>query len=181
MLAPQTPKKAGDEIDRIEQSLAAKWGLRFPVRDSAWSPSRRDPNSLEDKIHGRIKYLYYVKGPAEGALEYAIAQFEQHASSIASKWQFKPRAESDVVPSRTYDKSTSNGGFLVKRQDLGEAATKELMECLHATLSRVAEKAIVGQPYMLATDLAKSVEATEEPMDRETMTSKRRFIHIEPC
>lgn len=150
MLHPQTPTKADDGIERLKQSLSTQWGIRFPSRDSAWSPSRRDPNRVEDKILAVIQFLYF----REGALHYAIGEFKKRAATIYSQWQFKPRGETGVIPSRDEGRNVNiasavKRGFLHKRVPLEENATKELTECLWHHLSTTAERVKVGERFAI--------------------------------
>ena len=143
MLQPTTPSKADDEIESIKLSLTAKWGIVFPARDSGWSPSRRDPNCLEDQILKWIQFLYWNGG----ALGYAVEEFESNAVKIHSQWQFKPRGDADVLPSREAPQSALRHDFLHKRVELGEAAVKELTESLRDHLSHVVGRVRNGENF----------------------------------
>ena len=163
---PATPNKADDGIERIKQQLAAIWNLQFPVRDSTWSPSKRDPTSLPDKIHGLIQYLYYGKGHALGALDYAIKQFEKQAPLILSQWQFKPRAELGVVPSR-HEPSEMKREFLHKRHSLSRDAIDQLMECLYHHLQEVAGRVKSGHDYIVPEVALSSIQGVGEHNDNQ--------------
>lgn len=150
MLHPSTPTKADDGIERLKQSLSAKWGIQFPNRDSAWSPSRRDPNRVEEKILAIIQFLYF----REGALHHAIEQFEKTAATINSQWQYKPRGEAGVIPSRGEGRdltreSAVKQDFLHKRAPLEESAIKDLTESLWHHLCITAERVKGGEKYAM--------------------------------
>ena len=136
MLHPTTPSKADNEIEGIKKSLSAKWGIKFPPRDLGWSPSRRDLSRLEDRILSCIQYLYFK----DGALKYAIDQFERHATTVYSDWQFKPLGEPDVIPTHEASKNRLKRDFLHKRAPLGDDVVKELTESLWYNLNQIAER-----------------------------------------
>ena len=144
MLHPTTPSKADNDIEGLKTSLSAKWGIKFPPRDLVWSPSRRDLSRLEDRIHERIRFLYFQK---DGSLTYAIDQFERHAASVYSHWRFKPRGELDVVPTREASENGLGRDFLHKRAPLGDDAVKELTESLWNNLSQIAERVRKGEEF----------------------------------
>lgn len=147
MLHPSTPTKADDGIERLKQSLFVKWSIQFPSRDSAWSPSRRDPNRVEDKILAVIQFLYF----RDGALQVAVEQFEKCAGTVYSKWQFKPRGEPDMIPSREGVESTVKRDFLRKRGQLEGSAVKEVTESLWWNLSQIADRVKAGEKFPLPT------------------------------
>jgi len=137
MLHPSTPSKADDGIEQLRILLSQKWSISIPRRDFTWSPSRRDPNQVEDKISARIQFLYFK----EGALTFAINEFEKRAYPIRSNWQYKPRGDPDVLPSREPGASTLRQDFLRKRASLGEGEvrllTESLLLCLDQTIKRI--------------------------------------------
>jgi len=167
MLHPSTPTKAGkadDGIERLKQSLSAKWGIQFPVKDSTWSPSRRDPNRVEDRILAVIQFLYF----RDGALHYAIEQFEKTATTVYSKWQFKPRGEADVLPSREGPESAVKRDFLHKCAQLEESAIKELTESLWLNLSLIKDRVKAGEKFLMLT--MPSIESRHYTTSSQTYT-----------
>lgn len=144
MLHPTTPSKADNDIESLKTSLSAKWGIKFQPRDLVWSPSRRDLSRLEDRIHERIRFLYFQK---DGSLDHAIHQFERHAATVYSHWQFKPRGELDVVPTLEASESGLKSDFLHKRAPLGDDAVKDLTESLWNNVSQVAERVKKGEKF----------------------------------
>ena len=126
MVTPVTPQRTGDAIEEIKQSLSVKWGLRFPARNSVSSPSSRNHSAIEEKVHNYIRFLYYAKSPAEGALDFGVAQFEKEAPRIISEWQFKAQAEPGVIPSRKAGESALRRDFLKRRPDLNEKPIKAI-------------------------------------------------------
>lgn len=143
----KTPSKADAGIENIKTTLSAKWGIQLPARDSAWSPSRRDPNRVEDKIVAFIQFLYFTKPPQEGALDYALDQFDKKAVQIVSKWQFKPYGDSDVLPSLEASASALKQDFLRKRPTLSETAITELTETLKHFLNLVIDRVKAGKEF----------------------------------
>ena len=137
---PTTPSKVDDGIEKIKQSLSTKWGIRFPLRDAIVSPSKKDMTLVEEKILVLIQMLYF----REGALEYAIAQFERNAAQVVSEWQFKPHAEPDVLLSLPQSQSALKQDFLRKRDDLPPKAVKQLTENLRQCLKSVADRVRAG-------------------------------------
>ena len=147
MLHPTTPSKADNDIEGLKTSLNAKWGIKFPPRDLISSPSRRDLSRQEDRILGCMQFLYWK----EGALKYAIDQFERHAETVYSYWKFKPRGEIDVVPTREPSESGLKRDFLYKRVPLGDDAVRKLTESLWNNLSQVAERVKKGEKFPMPT------------------------------
>ena len=147
MLNPKTPTKADDGIEQLKQSLSAKWGIQFPVRDSKWSPSHRNPSLVEEKIAHRIQFLYFQ----DGALRHAIEQFERHAFTLYSQWQSKPRAEVDVLPSRESEDSALKKDFLHKRSQLEGDEVEKLKEILWLQLSEVVDRVKRGEKFPVPT------------------------------
>ena len=144
MLHPTTPSKADNDIEKLKTSLSAKWGIRFPPADFILSPSRRDLSRTEDRILGCMQFLYWKK---DGSLGYAIDQFEKHAATVYSHWQFKPQGDPDVVPRREASKSRLKKDFLHKQAPLSAAAVKDLTESLWNNLSQIAERVKKGEKF----------------------------------
>ncbi len=128
MSLPTTPSKADDPIERAKQSLTANWGIKFPPRDPVASPSKRDSNAIDERIHSYIQYLYYSKSTIEGAtpLNFTLAEFDQEAPNIISSWQFKPRAETGVIPTRSQTDSSLRRDFLHRRNELPDSLSKKI-------------------------------------------------------
>ena len=146
MLHPSTPTRAGkadDGIEQLKQSLSAKWGIQFPTRDPAWSPSRRDPNRREDRISAVIQYLYF----RDGALGYAIEQFEKNARAVYSQWQIKPRAEPDLLPSMESMGHGVTQDFLHRRRAFEGDALRDITESLWWNLSQIADRVKAGEKF----------------------------------
>ena len=144
---PKTPSKADadTEIEDIKKSLTAKWRIEFPARDSTWSPSRRDPKRVEDRISARIQLLFFKD---KRKLYSILKQFDKNAIQIESKWQFKPHAERDVVPSSETPNSALRQEFLKKRSTLSEDAIKELTKNLEHCLRPTADQATAVEKYL---------------------------------
>ena len=140
MEAPKTPSKTRDDgINSIVKTLCAKWGLKLPIRDTPWSPSKiPHPGAVEEKVLGKIRFLYFKD---RDALDGAIKQFEEHAHYIYSKWKFKPRAELDVLPSLAPSESALRRDSARRRDDVtvSEGVTAELAENLLHCLDQAAE------------------------------------------
>lgn len=138
---PKTPSKVDDGIERVKQSLSTKWGIEFPIRDA--TPSKRDKSRVEEKILGLIQFLYFK----DGALGYAIEQFENNAIHIVSQWQFKPHGEPDVLPSFAHSRSALKEDFLRKQRVLSTKAVTELTESLKCFLNSVADRVKAGEKF----------------------------------
>ena len=138
MFSPQTPKKVDDGITALVRTLSAKWGLNLPLRDAKWSPARdSDLRRAEDQVFSRIRFLFYNhKDP----LQYAIDQFEKHAISIFSHWKFKPRADIDVLPTRSTPDSTVNRDAFLRQTEITEDAAAELTLSLLRFLREVTDR-----------------------------------------
>ena len=98
---------------------------------------------VEEKILGFIQVLYFK----EGALHYAIEQYERNAIYIESQWQFKPHGEPDVLPSRAHSKSTLKQDFLRKQRVLSPQAVTELTESLKDFLKSVVDRVKAGEKF----------------------------------
>ena len=140
MEAPQTPTKTrNDGINSLAKTLCTKWGLKLPIRDTPWSPSKiPHPDAIEEKVLGRIRFLYFKD---RDALINAIEEFEEHAPYIYSEWMFKPRAELDVLPSLAPSESALRTESALRRDDVtrSERVTAELAENLLECLDQAAE------------------------------------------
>lgn len=144
---PETPSKADAGIEAVKRSLAAKWEIEWPARDSTWSPSKSDPSRVEDKIATMIQYLYFQKPPKEGALDYALRQFERNAVQIHSHWRFKPHGDPELLPSLDVSESALRQDFLKKRPQLSEQAIAELTESLSRCLKSTADEVKAGKNF----------------------------------
>ena len=98
---------------------------------------------MEEKILDLIQFLYFK----EGALGYAIEQFERNAVQIVSQWQFKPHGEPDVLPSFAHSKSALTEDFLKKQHELSPQAVKELTESLKYFLSLGVDRVKAGDKF----------------------------------
>lgn len=137
MELPTTPKKkAADGVTKIINSLSAKWGLQFPIRDESWSPIKiQGQRSIADDVFDRINYLYF-RYPRE--LNYALAHFEEQATSKCSKWVSKPQAEQDVIPRRMSTRNSSRNDF-IGQSTSDKQTTAELMELLLSLIDQIVE------------------------------------------
>ena len=138
---PQTPSKVDDAIERVKLSLHTKWGIRFPVRDA--TPSKRDMSRVEDRVLSLIQFLYFK----ERALDHAIERFEEKAVQIASQWQFKPHAETDVLPFRAHPESALRQDFLRKRHEFTPQEVTELTKCLEGFLNFAKDQVRAGEKF----------------------------------
>lgn len=128
MINPHTPSKKGeDEVSRILKDLSDRWGLYFPPRDQTWSPSLARPDSVEDRIRFRIKFLYFKD---KNALNHVLHDFDKHANELCSKWQYKPKGQRDVIPSRPPPESAVRRDAFLKRDSHRAEALEEMMQCL---------------------------------------------------
>ncbi|MCJ1464994.1 hypothetical protein MMC07_003609 [Pseudocyphellaria aurata] len=138
-MIPRTPTKANEEIGRITDLLASRWGLQFPVRDGTYSPCSpskiKDP---KDQVVSCIRFLTF-KDPI--ALNNALQRFEEHAETIFSKWKYKPCADQDVLPRRPHAESPLHRDTFLRRSEVIEtaSATDELMKSLVHILVQAAE------------------------------------------
>ena len=163
---PTTPSKsrADHEIEKIKQSLSAKWHISLPERRGHWSPSHRDPNSLEEKICTSIQFLYFKNA---ALVEEAINNFETNATVVYSTWQFKPRGEIDVVPNGARSTRQPREQFLRKQGELPAAVIKDLIESLHYHLSLVVNRVQRG-----------SIKSSS---DRHECKDYKLILHQEPA
>ena len=140
MEAPKTPTKARDDgINSIVKSLCSKWGLKLPIRDTPWSPSKiPHPGAVEERVLVRIRFLFFKD---RDALDSAVKQFEDHAPYVFSEWKFKPQAELEVLPSLPSSESALRRDSALLRDDVTvtERVTAELAENLLHCLDQAAE------------------------------------------
>ncbi|KAL6722297.1 hypothetical protein ACLMJK_001404 [Lecanora helva] len=161
---PRTPNKADDGIEKVKQSLSTTWGIRLPSHDSLWSPSRRDPYCAEDKISSLIQLLYFKPY----ALDEALRNFERNAATIHTKWQYKPRADIDVVPNRAASLRPRKETFLRTRDAVPAAAEKDLKESLLHHLSLVKDRVKAGESFPNPN----AEEDTKQSLSEEPSQSK---------
>ena len=140
MEAPRTPTRTRDDgINNIAKTLCVKFGLKLPIRDTPWSPSKiPHPGAVEEKVLRLIRFLFFKD---RDKLNKAIAQFEEHAPFIYSEWMFKPQAEPDVLPSLAPSESALRRGASLRRHDgtVSERMTAALAENLLHCLDGAAE------------------------------------------
>lgn len=132
MSVPSTPRKKGEEINRIAYELNARWGISLPIKRMEESPSKGQ-DRMEEQIYQRIRYLYFRN---EAALVKALSRFESLAGSVASGWKFKPGADLDTLP------SGSNEEFHLRRrsvQQLPELSSKHVQQLTTALLRLLSE------------------------------------------
>ena len=78
-----------------------------------------------------------------------LSSFEKHAFTLCSQWQFKPRAEVDVLPPR--EDSTLKKDFLHKRDQLDRDMIKELTDGLWHQLNQVVDRVKKGEKFPMPT------------------------------
>ena len=152
MNTPRTPtkgSKADDEINALIQNISLSWNLQLPVRDASWSPSRSAVNPVENDIYQRVKYLYWKDKPA---LDRAVAEFERRAPT---NWVPKPRADPDVLPSRSIRPSTRHDTWLKKRSVSDKEAAELRIVLVDVLKGVMPEKVPGGQPNTLGNGLQK--------------------------
>jgi hypothetical protein len=74
---PLTPRKKGEELDKLIRSLEDQYQLGFPVTAGLRSPATG--RSTADKVAQRIQHLFYSSRPA---LDNALARFATTATCI---------------------------------------------------------------------------------------------------
>ncbi|MCJ1473561.1 hypothetical protein MMC13_002212 [Lambiella insularis] len=135
MSLPTTPSKKGEEINRIVWDLNSKWGLELPIRSAPQSPSKiPNPHGRAEKICNRIRFLFFRDNEA---LQTACKRFDHHAKQISAQWIYKPRADTDTLPSRATGSSLQNESWL-KRNDVDENTRNALEETLLRFLTEAA-------------------------------------------
>ncbi len=150
-ISPRTPVKVPDELFKITTSLAVKWNIRFPSRDTNWSPSRvKDPNAPGEQALSRMKFLNFTR---KEALDYAVENFERHAKVHCSQWIHKPDADRDLLPRRAYPEASHRTPFLKQQPDIKDATAAELMTILLRILDRVADCVKNNEDYRCLSPL----------------------------
>lgn len=130
MVGFETPTKADDPIQHITTDLSAKWGLRFPPQ-VLQSPAQRDRKRPEEQVLSRLRFLYFHdKKTNQAATTYAINCFERFAPKLLAGWVVKPRADEDVLPTRTRSGSARRHGFLSTKPTLSDEQASDLMRAL---------------------------------------------------
>jgi len=151
MSLPSTPstRKANAEINKLVYDLTQRWNLQLRIRDATWSPSKSTNEPIDQEILSCIRFLFFKDG---SALDSAITQFEQHAKTIRSAWRFKPRAESDVIPSRTLDQSTKREDSLAVEVAIDEEVSANLKGCLLAKIKLAYNCVKQGEKYLVGNE-----------------------------
>lgn len=157
MSLPSTPssRKANAEITKIVYDLTQQWNLQLPIRDESWSPSKSTKEHIDEQILSSIRFLFFKNRLALGSV---ITQFEQHAKSIRSDWRFKPRGESDVIPSRTHDQSAKRDEILAIEAAMDEKMSADLKKCLLAKIKPVYDRVRGGERYTEGNEKAKDTD-----------------------
>ena len=161
MPVPSTPSsnQADADIYNIVLDLNQQWKLQLPIRDSTWSPSKSCSKSSDQQIHSCIRFLYFKD---RSTLDDSIEQFRRHASVLKSDWQFKPRAEADLLPTRTRQQSATREQALAAEVAISEKESTELKECLLAKLKPAYETAKRGKK-LNAENATVGDEAVQNP------------------
>ncbi|KAL9034753.1 MAG: hypothetical protein Q9214_006900, partial [Letrouitia sp. 1 TL-2023] len=149
MSTPGTPTKTDYAIRDITNSITVKWGLQFPPIDIPRSPLEKDRGRPEEKVLSRLQYLYFHdKKNANGAIDWAIGNFEQYALQAHSQWVTKPNADIDVLPRRGLrSESTLYRNSLSKKAPVSAEMMDDLMQGLLHFLDKAVEGANKGLRY----------------------------------
>lgn len=134
MYPPRTPSKSHDStVNSLIRNLSIKWSLGLPIRDASWSPSGiRNPDSPQEKILTRIRFLYF-KDPA--ALHGVVANFEEWARPVITDWKWKPQQEHGTIPTSASRANVFTRGSFLKTNEIPESAVASLL----AQLSKLLE------------------------------------------
>lgn len=80
-------------------------------------------------------------------MPFAIAEFEKKAFTIDSNWEYKPRADPDVLPSRDAGRSLLRQDFLRKRDPPEEGKVTLLTETLLFYLDEITARVKSGEKF----------------------------------
>ena len=151
MIGLVTPTKADDEIGRITTDLSAKWGLQFPP-PILRSPAKIDRERLDEKALSRLRYVFFYDWKNNrAATKYAIESFEQFAPKLLAGWIPKPRADDDVLPTRTRSATSRQQTFLSKRPTLNDEQASDLMLAFLRFLDETIEAIRKGAVFAVDT------------------------------
>ncbi|KAL8691947.1 MAG: hypothetical protein Q9218_002929 [Villophora microphyllina] len=171
---------ADDEIGRITTSLSAKWDLRFPP-PVARSPATINQERPEEKVLARLRYLFfYDRKNSRAATKYAIDCFEQFAPKLLAGWVEKPRAEVDVLPTRTRSATIRQQGFLSTKPTLNDEQAHDLMQrllgYLDETISAIRKGAIfsVEEPPQVKEVVSSLIHETLQSRIRQPLRRSSR-------
>ena len=131
MVDPTTPRKQVDKIRDFKGTISARWGLKFLEEEALSSPSTRDRKS----IAVRVDFLIGALCHREGALEEVLEQFTRKATEITTEWQYKPRADTAVLPMRGYRDKPLTADFLHRQPKSSGRMQDDLMETLESKLN----------------------------------------------
>ncbi|KAL9104810.1 MAG: hypothetical protein Q9187_008858, partial [Circinaria calcarea] len=144
MINPTTPQKRGDGINEIVGGLNARWALDIPIWDGLRSPSKvPKPDSPEETILNTIRFLYWQH---RGPMQHALDEFESHAPFICSEWKFKPRADTNTLPTRAPADSSLRRESFLSRNELPDNAIRALKEALLGCLLKAKDHPSVHIP-----------------------------------
>lgn len=127
-----TPTKKREEIEKLRNWLSSEWGLTYTEHDPVYKP---------------IRFLTFQKGDAEGALQHAFDLFDEAARKLRSDWITKPRADTDLLPSRVSEHLYSKDNFLQKQGIPRKDEQNLLMNSLLEKVTLVCNRLRANLPY----------------------------------
>ncbi|KAK5382464.1 hypothetical protein LTR20_005904 [Exophiala xenobiotica] len=100
-----TPSHVGSKIDWAIDHLNAHWDLRLPKLHGVQAKDADAKKSLSYRCFARIRFLCF-----RVPIEKILADFDEQARAIHSKWVFKPSQERGTLPRLPVTKSLMGRG-----------------------------------------------------------------------
>ena len=98
-----SPSKGGREIDKIVAKLNLEHSLRLISR------LHNEPGPLDYHQRAALTLLQFLQHNDKALLDKALTEFNSQAAEIRSGWVYKPKADRDVLPKRSYSMLPANG------------------------------------------------------------------------
>lgn len=136
-----TPKKTGQKIDQVIDSLNAKWDLQLPRLHGADATEEASRGSFAKRCSSRIRYLCFRTENIDSIL----ADYEARARTIYTQWVLKPSQEPGTLPILPVTKSFLSRDIHSKR----EAGIAQVTPTQRGQLQKLLFK-ILDEEYNLA-------------------------------
>jgi hypothetical protein len=139
-----TPTRYRRPLDNILLDLNARWNLDLRQLHGEAAARLESTPSLVKRCSARLRYLFY----RDVNLDALLADFNTRASTIFSGWIHKPRAESDVLASRSKSDSILHRKVIKgKLPLLDDNPRHSLLLCLDALLEPPFEQARASDSF----------------------------------
>ncbi|KIX09342.1 uncharacterized protein Z518_00421 [Rhinocladiella mackenziei CBS 650.93] len=176
---PETPRHVGGRVDKAIHHLNAQWDLGLPRLHGEEAIAAEAKGPLARKCSSRIRYLCF----RTDGIDSLLAEFEQRARQIHSKWIFKPSQERGTLPSLPVTKSFVARDIHSKYATglrLSDSQRNDLLQLLYNVLNDDFELARMTDSYSYerSTDSTYSTAPTTPRQQDKVAVPGREVLDI---